>query len=339
MGHSLGLVLVLARGASLALLPPASPRPCVRGTGPLRRSSLAASQDGALMVPWRRGRPANALLEVPLDFDHATKQAPVVTQELTDSLEEMIRQRCINLKWDDPVRKVAPEAKRQKRELEEVDTEKSSRGLGDIYAAEYARKVLGVKDDDAEVAKRLEVEALFAKVCNRLDMLSNFHFTPKVAVEEIQIKPNVAAIQMEETLPMGVSEEQTSAPQDVLKAKSKDVELMGEAEMTKEDRNKKRNNKKRRHKENMKKKNAKLRAQGLEVPIPSKLPTLKGGKVDKSGKAKGAPNETEKGGHYAKSTTLFRALQEEALGNIAGFKKGDGGPKKSQASGGAAFKL
>ena len=61
-----------------------------------------------------------------------------------------------------------------------MDSEKSSKGLGDIYAAEYARKVLGVKDDDLEIAKRKEVEALFAKVCNRLDMLSNFHFTPKV---------------------------------------------------------------------------------------------------------------------------------------------------------------
>lgn len=283
-------------------------------------------------------RPANALLEVPLDFDHATKQAPVVTQELTDSLEEMIRQRCINLKWDDVVRKAAPEGKRRKRELEEVDTEKSSQGLGDIYAAEYARKVMGVKDDDAEVAKRQEVEALFAKVCNRLDMLSNFHFTPKVAVDEIQIKPNVAAIQMEETIPMGVSEEQTSAPQDVLKAKSKDAELMGEAEMTKEDRNKKRNNKKRRHKENMKKKNAKLRAQGLEVPTGDKLPAVKQGQVDKAGKAPGS-NETAKAGHYAKSSTLFRALQEEALGKIAGWKEPEGRRKKSQASAGAALKL
>ena len=75
-----------------------------------------------------------------------------------------------------------------------------------------------MKDDDAEEAKRKEVEALFAKVCNRLDAMSNFHFTPKAAVTEIAIKPAVPAIQMEETIPMGVAEEQTTAPQDVLKA-------------------------------------------------------------------------------------------------------------------------
>jgi U3 small nucleolar RNA-associated protein MPP10 len=289
-------------------------------------------------------RPANSLLEVPLDFDHATKQVPVVTQELTDSLEEMIRQRCIDLKWDDPVRKAPPDAKRQKRELEEVDTEKSSKGLGDIYAAEYARTILGVKDDDVEAAKRQEVEALFAKVCNRLDALSNFHFTPKVVADEIAIKPNVPAIQMEEKIPMGVSQEQVTAPQDVLKPKGKDSDLIAEAEMTKEDRNKRRNNKKRRHKENMKKKNAALRAQGLDVPIPTKLPTLKGGKVEKAGKGKGkgetAGGGTEvKTGAYAKSSTLFRALQEEALGTIAGWKQEDGQGKKSKKSGGGTFKL
>eukprot|EP00802_Teleaulax_amphioxeia_P014668 Tamp_14741.p1 GENE.Tamp_14741~~Tamp_14741.p1 ORF type:complete len:461 (-),score=157.96 Tamp_14741:222-1568(-) len=290
-------------------------------------------------------RPANSLLEVPLDFDHATKQVPVVTQELTDSLEEMIRQRCIDQTWDDPVRKAPSDAKRQKRELEEVvDTEKSSKGLGDIYAAEYARKILGVKDDDVEAAKRQEVEALFAKVCNRLDALSNFHFTPKVVADEIAIKPNVPAIQMEEKIPMGVSEEQVTAPQDVHKPKGKTADLTAEAEMTKEDRNKRRNNKKRRHKENMKKKNASLRAQGLEVPVATSLPTLKGGKVEKGGKGKnkgetGGAGTEVKTGAYAKSSTLFRALQEEALGTIAGWKQGDGDGKKSKKSGGGAFKL
>ena len=198
--------------------------------------------------------------------------------------------------------------------------------------------MLGVKDDDAEEAKRKEVEALFAKVCNRLDAMSNFHFTPKAAVTEIAIKPAVPAIQMEETIPMGVAEEQTTAPQDVLKATRSEHALKGEAELSKEDRNRNRNNKKRRHRDKMQKKRAALRAAGLEVPEPSKLPSKPG--AGKGGAGAGAGDQSVKTGHYAKSATLFRALQEEALGTIAGWKKDAGGEKKKKAGGGGArFKL
>ena len=41
------------------------------------------------------------------------------------------------------------------------------------------------------------------------------------------------------------------------------------------------------------------------------------GKKDKKGEGAG-DETTQKAGHYAKSTTLFRALQEEALGTISG---------------------
>lgn len=41
-------------------------------------------------------------------------------------------------------------------------------------------QIFGTKDEDKYAAKHTEVEALFAKLCNRLDLLSNFHYTPKV---------------------------------------------------------------------------------------------------------------------------------------------------------------
>lgn len=42
-------------------------------------------------------RPKNSALEVELDFEHGARPAPVVTEEITQSIEEMIRLRIIEV--------------------------------------------------------------------------------------------------------------------------------------------------------------------------------------------------------------------------------------------------
>jgi len=70
---------------------------------------------------------------------------------------------------------------------------------------------------------------MLAEACLRSSWCFGVQPCGQVAAEEIAVKPNVPAIQMEETIPMGVSEEQVTAPQDVLKPARKDAQLMAEA--------------------------------------------------------------------------------------------------------------
>jgi U3 small nucleolar RNA-associated protein MPP10 len=115
-----------------------------------------------------------------------------MTQEFTDSLEDMIKRRCLEGRWDDVVRKAPQEGKRRRVEEEELDMEKSHEGLGEVYAREFAKQFLGAKDEDKKAARHAEVNALLDKAFAQLDALSNFHFTPKAPVqEELSVRPNV----------------------------------------------------------------------------------------------------------------------------------------------------
>lgn len=44
-------------------------------------------------------RPRNSALEVDLDFDHNKRPAPVITEEVTASLEELIKKRILEVNY------------------------------------------------------------------------------------------------------------------------------------------------------------------------------------------------------------------------------------------------
>lgn len=52
-------------------------------------------------------RPLNSLLAEDLDFETAGKVVPVITEEVTRTLEETIKYRILEKAFDDPIRKVA----------------------------------------------------------------------------------------------------------------------------------------------------------------------------------------------------------------------------------------
>ncbi|KAG8091162.1 hypothetical protein GUJ93_ZPchr0011g28429 [Zizania palustris] len=77
-------------------------------------------------------RPKNSALEVDLDFEHNVRPAPVITEEVTASLEEMIKKRVIEGHFDD-VEKPSSLPSKAPKEQKELDENKSKKGLGELY--------------------------------------------------------------------------------------------------------------------------------------------------------------------------------------------------------------
>ncbi|CAA3021447.1 U3 small nucleolar ribonucleo MPP10 isoform X1 [Olea europaea subsp. europaea] len=190
-------------------------------------------------------RPKNSALEVDLEFEHNVRPAPVITEEVTASLEELIKKRILEGCFDD-VQKPPSLPSKSPREKVELDENKSGKGLAALYEDEYVQKTglvstaLSFKDE-----QKKEASLLFKKLCLKLDALSHFHFTPKPVIEDMSIQSNVPALAMEEIAPLAVSDAAMLAPEEVFAGKGVVKE---ETELTKADRKRRRSNKKRKFK-------------------------------------------------------------------------------------------
>ncbi|KAK0587900.1 hypothetical protein LWI29_030867 [Acer saccharum] len=190
-------------------------------------------------------RPKNSALEVDLDFQHNVRPAPVITEEFTTSLEEMIKKRILEGQFDD-AQKIFTLPSKAPRELNELDENKSKKGLAEVYEEEFVQKTnpaaapLLFSDE-----QKKEASMLFKKLCLKLDALSHFHFTPKPVIEDMSIQMNVPALAMEEIAPIAVSDAAMLAPEEVFSGKG---DVKEETELTQADRKRRRANKKRKFK-------------------------------------------------------------------------------------------
>ncbi|CAN6855101.1 unnamed protein product [Brassica oleracea] len=190
-------------------------------------------------------RPKNSALEVDLDFEHNARPPPVITEEVTASLEDMIKSRIIEARFDD-VQRAPSLPTKSKREAKELDDSKSKKGLAEVYEEEYVQKS-NPAFAPATFSDELKKEAsmLFKKLCLKLDALSHFHFTPKPVIEEMSIQTNVPAIAMEEVAPVAVSDAAMLAPEEIFAGTGK---IKDESELTQEERKRRRAKKKRKFK-------------------------------------------------------------------------------------------
>lgn len=172
-----------------------------------------------------KDRPADSLLddeELPnLEFDRTSKPVPVITEEVTESIEDLIKRRVRNDEFDDlPKRLITDVSKFVQRQKTDVSDQKSSKSLAEIYEDEYH----GV-DPDQKISEEVqqahdEISDLFTSLNYKLDLLCLAHYVPKpheFKTIDIKVTDAAASISMEDAQPLHISDETTLAPQEVYK--------------------------------------------------------------------------------------------------------------------------
>lgn len=147
-------------------------------------SENVASKEWVLMgEAASRQRPQNSLLEEDLEFDRVMKAVPVITEEVVRSLEEKIKGRILEGRFDDVVRIRPLEDKPfLPSRLFELQDTKSTQSLAQIYENDYIASQIGetTNDRDGKLQKEHnEITLLWDKICGKLDALCNAHYVPK----------------------------------------------------------------------------------------------------------------------------------------------------------------
>ena len=188
-------------------------------------------------------RPMNSLLEEDLEFERAGKPVPVITAEVSESIEELIKRRILAQDFQDLIRRrpddlaTGKDGKRGNLDFELDDT-KSKKGLAEEYEEEHLRRTdpnfVDVKDEKLQKEQK-EIEKLWKEVCGQLDSLSSWHFRPKQPAPQLDIRVDAPAVTMEDARPSAggeVAGASQLAPQEVYKggeASDKRQEVVGKS--------------------------------------------------------------------------------------------------------------
>lgn len=197
-----------------------------------------------------RERPSDSLLQEVLDFERTAKSTPMVTEEFTQTLDDMIKQRILNKQFDDVIRQrdmdALPFAPSQLLELSDA---KNTKSLAELYEDEYQ----AARGDDDAAAPQGEAELKLANerqaiardlesFFTKLDALSNAHYTPKAPKAAIETLSNTASIAMESALPTTMSAGTMLAPEEVYASSTHGATMAGaKSEMTPEEKRRQHN--------------------------------------------------------------------------------------------------
>ncbi|KAL9106391.1 MAG: hypothetical protein Q9227_008592 [Pyrenula ochraceoflavens] len=226
-------------------------------------------------------RPMNSLIEEDLEFERAGKPVPVITNEVSEEIEDLIKRRIIAKDFDEVLRR-RPDAVAAQNEIRrgrvEVNDDRPQQSLADIYEQEHLRNTdPNYQDSRSQKLKRehAEIDRLWKDVSAKLDTLCNLHFKPKVPEANVNIVTDKPTISMEDARPTvngDVSEISRLAPQEVYAPGSQDREkhngeimrkgggAVAKEEMTREDKLRRR----RRDKERIKKRKVNMEARARE---------------------------------------------------------------------------
>lgn len=173
-----------------------------------------------------KDRPQDSLLDDEesnvLEFERTAKPVPVITDEVTESIEDLIKRRIKDDEFDDlPKRIITDVSKFHNRQKFELSESKSERSLAELYEDDYNKVDSKQQEISEEVKKQHdEISDLFTIVNHHLDSLCSAHYVPKphqFKSIDIKVNDNAASINMEDAQPIHVSSESTLAPQEIYK--------------------------------------------------------------------------------------------------------------------------
>jgi U3 small nucleolar RNA-associated protein MPP10 len=175
-------------------------------------------------------RPLNSLLEEDLDFERAGKPVPVITQEISEDIEALIKRRILAQEFDEVLRRrpdeiLTGQLARRGRMQDELADSKSKKGLAELYEDEHLKKTDPNYTDPRNEklkAEHAEIESLWRDVSGKLDSLCSWHYRPRPAEVSVQVRSDAPVISMEDARPSGIGgngdvETTQLAPQEVYK--------------------------------------------------------------------------------------------------------------------------
>lgn len=305
-------------------------------TAEIRRLEAAAvaKRDWTLSGEARAAdRPINSLLEEDLEFERTGKPIPVITQEVSEDIEALIKRRILAKEFDEVIRRrpgnLATGGGDVRRGRIELEDTKPQQSLAEMYEADHLKTVDpgGYTDKRDEKLKKehAKIEQMWKDVSAKLDALSSWRYKPKPPSASINVVADVPTISMEDARPAAggdVGGESMLAPQEIYKAgesRDKKVEVVtgsglpiGREEMTRDEKTRRR----RREKERIRK------AGGL--------PPTKGGKEmgKKSKEKQGIVGDLKKGGvRVIGKKGEIRDVEGKAVKEQGALGRGAGGYK------------
>ena len=265
-------------------------------------------------------RPKDSLLTKSMDFEVGLKAPPIPDREFTDKLESMIKQRILDDLFDDPIKKDIINLNEQKKAENDLDFEKSKKGLGEIYEEKY----LGNENTESKVD---EIKKDCDDLCNQLfdifNQMTNGTATPygikgkKEELNNINIT-NIPAIQIED-LGNFISDntEKIKSGKEMFninKIRSKNKEEMTSEELRNIHNRKKRNIKSRIHKKENKKKLEELTQMlGSKFEAKIKMKQERNKKLEKMDKTQG--KEFKSGKFFGKINEMATKEDEKKKKN------------------------
>lgn len=172
-------------------------------------------------------RPLNSLLEEDLDFERAGKPVPIITAEVSEDIEAMIKRRIVAREFDEVIRRrpedaVAQSSRRGKLDFE-LNDQKSKQGLAELYEEEHLKRTdpnfVDAKNETLRKEHK-EIEALWKEVSGKLDALSSWHYKPKPTAPQLEVRVDAPVLAMEDARPTAGGEVAGAsglAPQEVYK--------------------------------------------------------------------------------------------------------------------------
>ncbi|KAL2833655.1 U3 small nucleolar ribonucleoprotein complex, subunit Mpp10 [Aspergillus pseudoustus] len=151
-------------------------------------------------------RPMNSLIEEDLDFERIGKPVPVVTTELSEGIEDLVKRRIIAKEFDEVIRRRPglPDKRNAQKARVELEDGKPQQSLAELYEADHLRATdanYADPENQKLFKEHTEITNLWRDITSQLDTLSNWHYKPKAPQASINVVTDVATITMEDAQP------------------------------------------------------------------------------------------------------------------------------------------